>query len=149
MIDVKAPRYIALGYRVDLSIVAANVQRADVRRIRIVTVRANDNGLPFSDITGESHSRRRSLKEKKKKKNTAALRSPAGIARFRFKSPLSPIPDVRFFSLDRFYCVTCSIRDSESLCSLKWLARVDCKFIRCLIIIYTDRHYLLQTDSDF
>lgn len=57
----------------------------------------------------------------KKKKNITALRSPADIARFRLKSPLSPIPDVRFFSLDRFYCVTrtCSIRDSESLCPLK------------------------------
>jgi len=115
------------------------MQHADVQRIRIIAVRANDNGLPFSDITGESHSRRRSFKKKKRKKNT--LRSPADIARFRLnKSPLSPIPNVRFFSLDRLYCVTCSIRDSESLCSLKWLAWVDCEFTRHFY--YTFNNYL-------
>jgi len=77
--------------------------------------------------------------KKKRKKNT--LRSPADIARFRLnKSPLSPIPNVRFFSLDRLYCVTCSIRDSESLCSLKWLAWVDCEFTRHFY--YTFNNYL-------
>jgi len=91
------------GYRVDLSIVTANVQRADVRRIRIVTVRANDNGLPFSDITGESHSRRRSLKKKKKPSRCILPR----VSRdFALNHRYLPSQTLGFSLLDRFYCVS-------------------------------------------
>lgn len=146
IIDVKR----RAGYRVNLSIVAANVQRADVRRIRIVTVRANDNGLPFSDITGESHSRRRFPWREKKKKRKKEEKTPprATFSRdFALNHRYLPSQTSGFFSFRPLllYYVHATFSMANFLRSLKWprvsWLQIHLTFLlHVLIIIYTARH---------